>query len=695
MLKKCLVALLLIGSGFATTSKAGSDVEYMKRRFPNRAIYMPYVLATSDTYSSGSFFEGYPRRSAQTDQNLAWYQARLGQTLHLDSLDQLVYGYSAEGLTDALKAKNLPAHLRALKSDKELLTYLLIAKEVEALRASKDVWGYEPKSEQTLRRERERLLKTVMSYKQGSLLDRYTLLACRLLTAQDRYAEVIGLWTERSSLFANNVIKEMTEGYVARAWHNTGKIKEAKEFYQRIGDLESILYIYRIEHKQPVLYQIDQLRIGLQWVTEHPLYVRILTRLLNYTEAYDLTIYKLGQEVLKKHPNSAFWNYTMAFIYERHKDEAPFYTEEAYAYLKQAQSASKQVSPQLGAEISEDLQKAVTLLSFHSGIIYDEARQREVIDWFRTEMLRVLHKSKREGFDLYELHRTGLLAVLEAELSSCFNTSVYGEDHTSIRSWDNIIQTLRLQNIASNMLTDLYIDILGYNKKEWNPYYSTDFFIQFFSHTGNDEAEAYVQAYVGNKEGYNDADYLYDALGTKYMASGNYAKAVEYLSRVSPRYVEQMNIRPFIKYDPFGKHTRLGHQSVELYKLNFAKEMQRLKSQMYLDRDENTRAEAMLRFAQGLENAHTTCWMLTRYADGMPYTQLPAPGENYDVEGTALQEAKHLRNTALKLFSDRERQAKAYWAEGFYRTVATQFQGTAQAEHARRHCDKLKHYFSF
>lgn len=46
MLKKCLVALLLIGSGFATTSKAGSDVEYMKRRFPNRAIYMPYVLAT-------------------------------------------------------------------------------------------------------------------------------------------------------------------------------------------------------------------------------------------------------------------------------------------------------------------------------------------------------------------------------------------------------------------------------------------------------------------------------------------------------------------------------------------------------------------------------------------------------------------------------------------------------------------------
>lgn len=689
MLKKCLATLLLVGSGLFTPSQAGSDIEFMKRRFPNRAIYMPYALATSHTYSSDSFFEDYPRLSAQAEQNLALYQQRLGQTLHIDSLWQLVYSLPVDEIKAFPKGK-LPAHLQALQGDKELLRYLVIAKEVEALKTSNDVWSYEPKSEQELNHQRDGLLKQIMSYKKGSLLDRYTLLACRLLTAQGKYPEVLRLWAERSPSLADNVIKEMIAGYVASAWYNTGKIQEAKEFYLSIADLESLLYIYRIENKQPVLSSIDQLRIGLQWITEHPNYVRILTRLLNYTEAYDLAIYRLGQEALKKNPSSALWNYTMAFIYERHRYQSSFDSNFAEEYFAKAVSASQKVSPRLGAEISEHLQKAITLLSFHrnasKGVTDDSA-----LTWFRKEMTHALRAIKQDDgeFDYY-VHRTGLPAVLETELSSYLNSKSDEYHDDEYHDSDN----LHKLNITSNMLTSLYIDILGYDKSKWNPYYSTDFFIHFFSQASNDEAEKYVQTYVGHKDGYNDANYLYDALGTKYLASGDYDKAVEYLSKVTPRYIEQMNIRPFIQYDPFAKRARLNHQSAEQYKLNFAREMQRLKGQMYLGRDENTRAEAMLRFAQGLENAHTTCWMLTRYSDGMPYLQLPYPGESHDAERTSSQKAEYLRSIALKLFSDRERQAKAYWSEGYYKTVAMRFQGTEQAQYARTHCDKLKHYFS-
>lgn len=683
MLKKCLATLLVVTSGLATTVEAGSHIESMKRRFPDRPIYMPYALATSDLPSSLSFLEDYPRRTTQSEQNLAWYRQRLGQHISVDSLRMLVYEFSSEDLSHALKATNLPSYLQALKKDKELYTYLSIAKEVEGLRPIANVWGYTPNSEQEQKVARERLLKKVMSYKQGALLDRYTLLACRLLTTQGQYPEVLRLWSERSSAFSDNLIKAMTEGYVASAWYNTNKKSEAKEFYKRIGDLESLLYIYRIEHKKPVLSPIEQIRVGLQWISEHPNYVRILTRLLNYTEAYDLSIYQLGQEALKKNPSSALWNYTLAFLYNRHKDDSRFEVAGADQYFARAVSSSKALNPLLGAEISHDLEKAITLLSFHRGGV----EQEQVFTWFRGEMSRVVGEFKNSEEMIYSLQHMGRPAVLEAELSTYLQVSGF-RNYTY-----NRVESLRKQNIASSMMTDLYVKGLRYDRSKWNPYYSTDFFVEFFSHSSDSEAEEYVQTYVGNKLGYNDADYLYDALGTKFLASGDYSKAVEYLTKVSPHYMEQMNIRHYLKYDPFSKMKRLSNQSTLGYKLSFAKEMQRLKNHMYLERNENDRAEAMLRFAQGLESAHTSCWMLTRYSDGMPYIGHETPGESKGVDPTALREAATLRNFALKMFTDREKQAKAYWQEGFYKTVAIRFRGTSQAEYARTHCDKLKSYF--
>ena len=133
-----------------------------------------------------------------------------------------------------------------------------------------------------------------------------------------------------------------------------------------------------------------------------------------------------------------------------------------------------------------------------------------------------------------------------------------------------------------------------------------------------------------------DNDYYNELIGTLAIREENYARAENYLSRVSHHYQETMNICPYLSRDPFRvypsrwyKGTYYGgevyeyeeqaavHQSSQLSpidaKLDFARKMHTYQHEMKHGRTADKRGLARLMYAIGRRNSFEECWALTQY----------------------------------------------------------------------------------
>lgn len=225
-------------------------------------------------------------------------------------------------------------------------------------------------------------------------------------------------------------------------------------------------------------------------------------------------------------------------------------------------------------------------------------------------------------------------------------------------------------------------------------------------------------------------DYVYEMIGTLAMREGDYGRAEQYLSRVSTRFLQAMNVyrQGYLGRDafkPYGKRgdeytyddgstyryvsSPVSHDKVTLgnadAKLRFARQMRGYQRTMKSDRNPDRRAMARIMYAIGRRNSFEECWALTQYWDGMPVTLFSPSIEYYgddfarDNYGflenySGSQQYKEIEKTyrteiaeAMAMFATDEARAEAEYLMGNVKTVVLKYPDTPTGQYVKTHCD--------
>ena len=77
------------------------------------------------------------------------------------------------------------------------------------------------------------------------LSNRYWLMAMRAAFYTNNKDQCQRLWDKNQSKFPTNDIRILAEGYLASYWYKNGEREKAREFYAKVGDLQSLRWCFR------------------------------------------------------------------------------------------------------------------------------------------------------------------------------------------------------------------------------------------------------------------------------------------------------------------------------------------------------------------------------------------------------------------------------------------------------------------
>jgi hypothetical protein len=141
---------------------------------------------------------------------------------------------------------------------------------------------------------------------------------------------------------------------------------------------------------------------------------------------------------------------------------------------------------------------------------------------------------------------------------------------------------------------------------------------QLLQFGGNNEFECFLE-----EKCLKNDDYLNELIGTKYLRLEKFEEAIPYLSKVSNRHVENMNVYAYFHSDPFREiyENRNTKKPCPAFKLNYAKKMLKLQQEMKSEPSKEKKAKATWQYAIALKRSvsELESWALTTYYMGDGY----------------------------------------------------------------------------
>lgn len=231
------------------------------------------------------------------------------------------------------------------------------------------------------------------------------------------------------------------------------------------------------------------------------------------------------------------------------------------------------------------------------------------------------------------------------------------------------------------------------------------------------------------RKAYTDSDYYNELIGTLALREENYARAINYLSKVSKHYLKTMNIckAGFLSRNPFDAYksrwkkihfssrddgwefeNQVSNQRQTPYpnaKLDFARKMRSYKKKMAYGHTTDERGLARLMYAIGRRNSFEECWALTQYWRGPGagiFTPTLQYGEkdfvesqysflydyNTTIDHNFTEELyKNEITASLAMLTTDEAKAKAYYILGKLLTVIKNYGNTTTAQFIKTSCD--------
>lgn len=686
------------------------------------------IFAATDIAMGGDRYS--QNRKFQKD-NLRLWQELTSPQIPLADIDSVVYSWDMNRLARLVKCasgdktgererqtlgKNALAKWIVDRKDTELAQYLLLAKDCERVMDSQNsLWYYYVEGDEQSTRLAETARRDAADYKGKRLADRYALLRIRALFASKHYEECIKVWETQKSLFRPDAIRDKAEGYVAGACAKTGEKDRAIDIYTRVHDYESLISL------SDAKTSFERFALCVRLWPNDQYTLSLLQQRVNDVErgkwrwwqeadaSKDYTeLLGIVEQVLRRSDsrNSAEWNYAAAFI-----EEQLGRRQSALRHLKKAQRCSP----------AADLRDALRVMEIYMRVKYSRTYDDKLEKWLLGELTWMAGKAKdnltperrgqlarnvlwdvKAGRDVYYWDDMMRKVVLGQVVPLCVKSRYKVRALQYANMGENHLFCLLGGDRLARVQSMVYGMDAGDAPETQNFFdYENDYFLNLDS-LGVRTVERLIyrmrhpecptDSFLA-KYGYTDMLYLYDIAGTQMIASMRYREAEKYLSKVPAGFQATRNYSPsWSTRDPFDPKRRKRQKRDLLYKLHFAQRMAALEDKMRGAKNPNDRAEATLKYVAGLENSVTRCWPLTSYYYGY-WDFYPMYSRNYTRRvDNIVGRSRSLKREAFKMFTDKERAARACCEFSLYKTAARLYPDTESGKLVRGKCDVLKDY---
>lgn len=731
------------------------------------------------------FYYGEPQdvhQWAKRAENVRLWQRLTGATVPEADIRAVVYD------DGPVTPNNKFQKFLAQGKNSDIRQFLQLAKRLASDREKESSPWYYPaqRSNGEPSTEFDYVLEQAKAYKGKRLADRYAYQVTRALFAAHRYADCIAYVDSAFAPYpSTNLLKRMAMEYVAGSWARLGDPEKANLLFARSGDILSIKdtdpvkLMAKENPAAPELIAYVAQRVG------NPDYMRSLLPTLRQIAA-DPRVSNKGDWNFALAYVAGRYDHNLPLakqlIYTAVNQ--PFSTP-ALKALADAYRTKVDAQTHTATNLLPDLERDMALQSGSADIIYN--------DWvpyyldkkdYATALLLCAYADNYPD-------RSPMLHSIPCPVTQPSNQKTYQKltsswlhfntpsptEAQTHAAWEDIkTGSPSLYNAASelyyqrNPLSKALIDIVAVNEQP--PLHEDSYPVsEYFDLDGN--SYYYYSLIDHEKPGFNandysslsfqmmgslssaqleevlrqiqtssaplykflrphilaNPDYYNELIATLALREENYARAEQYLSRVSDAYLRSMNIDKggYLSRDPFLPYTsRLAYEtewgiqdhatfkheytSNPRAKLNFARDMLAYQKAMTQGSTPNDRAMAALKYAIGRRNSFQECWALTQYWRGEyvdlaeTSTDFDTPiraydffynydsGARYNSAGTDARavEARYNRDVAAALaqFSTPEARAEALALLGRLPEVVKLYPSTPAAHRIATSCDR-------
>ena len=628
-------------------------------------------------YTPGEYyvFRAYEKKEAPAKRNsshlniLEWQQYT-GNQARYEDINDVVYDFSVETMNQLLEDKSTDSIKKTQRynntfikylidtNDKEAVRLLILAKECEAARSIRaDKWWY-PTKEELKSSDLQEILERALAYKGVKLKTRYLLQAIRAAFTMSEFELCLKLWEEIIQHQPESVVKTMCEDYIGGIYFQQNDFETAIRHYAKNihnlvsfwwcadrltkinSDVERIKILYRYCPDSPELARMiekicreaEELANRRIFDKQNNGYKSYLDNRNRYIKLRDFALQVASE---KRAKDVALWQYTAAFLTMIDGD-----IELANRYIQNAKSMK--TTPFL----QDNIRILQIMLNAFTGN-YDASFETQMLNdlkWLDQKMVDNLTKKITEEYIRWE-------GGMFANYSKFYYNDMMRKITLTVMLPQYVkrgkeVKALLLAGMASERLrlltnyrqsakknnTRHVRDISFYKGMDttWNIDFYTDVFnvmdtipvktvLQYKQLLQEKNGNAFDR-FLAERCHYNP-DYLNEIIGTKYMRELKFDQAVKYLSLVKSGYENSLNIYEYFCYSPFADPF-FGKKRIDItpgYKLSFATQMLDLQKITGIAQSNETKAEAMYRYAVGLAQATSDCWALFRYRNGSHY----------------------------------------------------------------------------
>lgn len=508
------------------------------------------------------------------------------------------------------------------QGDTEMMAYLkLLNQYLDICGWQQDKWEY-PSKEEVLKQaanlkriKQQALLKT-----KSRLRSQNALLVMRCNMQLEQYADNLEFWKEMEPKLPNSVYKEMMKGLYANALLQTKKFSQAMEVYGEMGDMVSMNWCLQ---DMINVNGIKSVYITSPNSAALPFMVQKFVNIAQDTQ--DPEIYELHTP---KEVDPTYRKEVMQFISFANevasggRTQTPLLWKSAAAWLQylygDAATAKRFIDEAKDMAGTERMKDNARVISFFINTsLMKNSKQTD--NFIADELQWLEEKDKQEKGQFDEDH-----SYFGGHYEEMIDRAVYTHLINLYDGWGR-------PHVATALL-----DIFSNKQHNW----ASSFFWRFNSQSADKMAD-FLKYALGKRKSPKlenwlferveiNQDYLNDAIGTKYLAEGNYAKALEYLQKVPLNYLDTQNIKYYaanrhFDIEPWMTVQRETDEDIdENYhlttnqKIDFIKEVQQLMAKLSVG-DEQSRAQAAydlgVRFYQASYKGE--CWYITHYGQSI------------------------------------------------------------------------------
>lgn len=565
------------------------------------------------------------------------------------------------------------------RNDGGAIRYLGLVQMLNGVGEKANPWEYPTKAElQRWKNIRIQVAKQAReALSQASLLhDRYLLIAMRASFGLGDESACKTLWDTYGSRIKDSFVRDACEGYMAHFWYKGGEREKARRFYARVGDINSLRWCFRDA-------------VGLRGIEklyhESPTSVAFPYLLQDYVNGMDgdwsenkssrsLSCYNnrecrwLDSISLSLNNEMTLFRSFATRVIKDEKTDNPALWLSASAYLAYLQGKSveavrllDEASLMNGATRIKDNIRTIRFL-----VCSDEQPEQLSATAFRTYVLSELKwlVEKMRTEPLYEdfFERSHYIDALQR--------IVYYHLVPRYQKSGDFLTASLLTGMVTE-LTDGHSQMNQRNSASKSSYqYNMDYSNRFFALLDTSAIESVrktisvirgtgygdaLQLYAAS-HCYNQAAYLNELLGTKYLREGKFQEALPFFKAVPLSFISKMNVAPYLALRNPSVPLWFRKQPVDWEELDkkvtlkvnpkadFCQEMLRLEHDYRHAPDSVNKAEIGYQLAVRYYQASSLgqCWALSHYGWSAGGNYLSAGQEHF------VEKARNLLIDALR-----------------------------------------------